>query len=389
MLFTYPNLDDEEKRVEEATVQIRRELNRYVAAEPRRWTGLLARLTRARALIGSNSIEGIDVSDEDAIAAIDGEDPVGTDQATWLAVIGYREAMDYIFQRVRNLAFTISEDVLLAVHFMICKSDFASRPGLYRTGWVGVRDARTGQVVHEGVDREELEPRMGELLEYVNEATVDSVLLRAAMTHLNLVMIHPFKDGNGRTARCMHTAVLASDGIVEPMFSSIEEYVGRNQQEYYDVLAEVGGGGWHPQRDAKPWVRFCLTGHYRQAQTLLRRIREFERVYAELSALVEALGLPERSAMALLQASFGSRVRNASYRVSADISRNLAGRDLMALVDAELLIPEGERRGRSYVASHKVADIRNKLRLPKVIEDPFAEGSLVQVDPRQASLFSN
>ena len=148
--------------------------------------------------------------------------------------------------------------MLLAVHFMICQSDSTARPGQYRPGWVGVRDARTGEVAHEGVDRDQLEPLIHELLDYVNHAEVESVLLQAAMTHLNLVMLHPFTDGNGRTARCIHTAVSASDGIVAPTFSSIEEYIGHNQQKYYDVLAEVGGGGWHPQRNAKPSVRFCL-----------------------------------------------------------------------------------------------------------------------------------
>ena len=86
---------------------------------------------------------------------------------------------------------------------MICQSDLTAEPGLYRTGWIGVRDAKTGEIVHEGVDRAELEPHIGELLAYVNEKTVESVSLRAAMTHLNLIMLHPFKDGNGRTARCI------------------------------------------------------------------------------------------------------------------------------------------------------------------------------------------
>lgn len=389
MLFTYPNLDEQERRVEEATTRIQRDLRRYVETEPHRWTGLLARMTRARALIGSNSVEGINVSDEDAIAAIDGEDPASTDRATWRAVVGYREAMDYILQRRQSPSFVISEDVLLAVHFMICQSDLDARPGLYRAGWVGVRNSRTGEVVHEGVDRDELEPRIQELIGYVNDERVESVYLRAAMTHLNLLMLHPFKDGNGRTARCIQTAVLVSDGIIEPTFSSIEEYIGRNQQEYYDVLAGVGGGGWHPQRDAKPWVRYCLTGHYWQARTLLRRMQELERVYAELLSLVEVNGLPERSAMALLQTSLGSRVRNSSYRVSADISKNLAGRDLKALVDANLLLPEGEKRGRFYIASQKVKEIRKELRLPRDIDDPFAEDSEVQVLTHQATLFSN
>ena len=378
MLFTYPTLDDEEKRVEEATARLRADLRLYVATEPRRWTGLLARMTRARALAGSNSIEGINVSDDDAIAAIDREDPANTDRDTWQAVVGYREAMDYILQRRQSPSFMITEDVLLAVHFMICQSDLQANPGQYRPGWVGVRNSRTGELVHEGVDRDQLEPLIHELLDYVNSEQVDSVFLRAAMTHLNLAMLHPFTDGNGRTARCIHTAVLASDGIVAPTFSSIEEYIGHNQQKYYDALSEVGGGTWQPARDAKPWIRFCLTGHYVQAQTLLHRMRELERLYAELSDLVIARGLPDRMALALIQAAFGTRVRNSSYRVSADVSKNLASRDLKVLVDIGLLVPEGERRGRFYSAAPIVAEIRQKLRLPKKVDDPFAEGGPAQ-----------
>ena len=205
------------------------------------------------------------------------------------------------------------------------------------------------------------------------------------MTHLNLAMLHPFSDGNGRMARCIQTAVLASDGIVAPTFSSIEEYIGHNQQAYYDVLAEVGGGGWKPERDAKPWVRFCLTGHYVQAQTLLRRMRELERLYGELSELVIAARMPDRTALALLQAAFGSRVRNSSYRVSADVSKNLASRDLKELVDAGFLVPEGQKRGRFYKASPLVAEIRQRLRLPKKIGHPFAEGGPAEL--RQETLF--
>ena len=382
MLFTYRSLDRQERRVEEATARIRGELDLFVVTEPRRWTGFLARMTRARALVASNSIEGINVSDDDAIAAIDREDPANTDRETWQAVIGYREAMDYILQRRRNPAFRITEDVLLAVHFMICQSDLRANPGQYRPGWVGVRNAESGEVVHEGVDRDHLESLIRELLAYVNDAEIESVFLRAAMTHLNLALLHPFSDGNGRTARCIQTAVLVSEGIVAPIFSSIEEYIGHNQQDYYDVLAEVGGGGWNPQRSAKPWVRFCLKGHYLQAQTHLRRTRELERVYADLSDLVKARRLPERTTMALIQAATGAKLRHSSYRVSADIPRHLVSRDLKALVDADLLIPQGERRGRFYTAAPVVADIRRKARLPRKVDDPFAEDGPVQSPDR-------
>jgi len=373
MLFRYDKIPDNERRVLDRIAEMRHDLRYHVAQNPRRWTGLLARLTRARALRASNSIEGINVSDEDAIAVIDNEEPTEADKYTWQAVEGYRTAMDFILQRSRNDNFKFSVDVILAVHFMISQYDLDSNPGNFRPGWVSVRNTATGEIVHEGVDRDKLEPLIDELISYMNSSDIDSVLIKAAMIHLNLVMLHPFSDGNGRTARCLQTAVLAKEGIVAPMFSSIEEYIGRNQMNYYNVLAEVGGGSWSPTRDCQPWVRFCMVGHYRQAQTLLRRVREIERVYQDLLIEVAKHRLPERTAIGLLEAASGLKIRNASYRITANVSKNLASRDLKALVDAGLLVSMGERRGRHYAASEVVKEIRGRNRLPKGVDDPFVE----------------
>jgi Fic family protein len=373
MLFAYGRLDSAERRALERTSAMRHDLRHYVVQEPRRWTGLLARMTRARALRASNSIEGINVSHEDAIAVIDNEDPAEADKPTFQAVQGYRAAMDYMLQRRRDETFRFSLDTILSVHFMISQHHLKANPGNMRPGWVCVRNSTTGEIVHEGVDRDFLMPLMNELIDYMNSDEVDGIELKGAMTHLNLVLLHPFSDGNGRTARCLQSAILAKEGIIPAVFSSIEEYIGHNQQEYYDVLAQTGGGGWHPQRDCKAWVRFCITGHYRQAQTLLRRVRLLERTYGDFVAELEKRGLPERMALAMYEASTGLRVRNASYRISADISNNLASRDLKALVDEGLLLARGERRGRHYVAGRLITEIRNRHKPPRKFDDPFAE----------------
>ena len=384
MLFSYRSLDRQERAVLDLVSQMRHDLRFFVQQEPRRWSGLLARITRARALRASNSIEGINVSNEDAMAAVDNEEPEDADKPTWQAVVGYQSAMDYILQRCRDENFRFSRDVLLSVHFMISQHDLRANPGNFRRGWVGVRNSATGEIVHEGVDRELLEPLVDELVQYINDPEVESPLLKASMAHLNIAMMHPFSDGNGRTARCIQTAVLANEGIIAPIFSSIEEYIGRNQQEYYDVLAAVGGGTWRPTNDCKPWIRFCILGHYRQTQTLLRRTREMERVFSDLETLVKRHGLPDRTALGLLEAAGGGRMRNASYRVSVDVSNNLASRDLKALVDAKLIMPEGERRGRYYIASDVVRAIRERHRMPRGLEDPF---DLVDQGPNQGELF--
>jgi hypothetical protein len=138
------------------------------------------------------------------------------------------------------------------------------------------------------------------------------------------------------------------------------------------VLTEVGAGTWHPERDARPWLRFTLTAHYRQATTLLRRQREMARLWETLEAFVFRRQLPERTLLALADAAMGLRVRNSSYRTAAEVSENVASRDLKLLVDAGLLIAHGERRGRSYVAADEIRSIREQTRESRPVDDdPF------------------
>jgi Fic family protein len=385
VLYTYLELDEAERRVLARIDEMQRDLRHFVVQNPKRWTGILARMTRARALRASNSIENINVSQEDAVAAVDGEEPAETDRQTWRAVVGYQQAMTYILQRCRDHDFKFSVDAILAIHFMISQSDLEANPGNFRRGWVGVRNTRTNEVVHEGVDRDRLESLMNELVEFLNAPPRTHLIIKAALAHLNLTLLHPFSDGNGRTARCLQTAVLANEGIAAQTYSSIEEYIGHNQQEYYNVLASAGGGGFSPERSCKDWIRYCLTGHYRQLQTLLRRNTEYGLVYSDLEEIVRDRGLPSRCALGLLEAAFGTRVRNASYRVSTDITGNLASRDLKQLVDAGLLESRGEKRGRHYVAGSSVREVRERNRRPKGVDDPF-ESYANAPDPNQLGL---
>ena len=215
---------------------------------------------------------------------------------------------------------------------------------------------------------------INELVDALNGTDADTpALARAAMAHLDFVMIHPFSDANGRMARCLQTLVLARAGTLAPQFSSIEEYLGDNTRAYYDVLAVVGAGSWHPEHDARPWLRFCLTAHLRQATTLLRRARETSKLWDTLEQEVSRCGLPDRVLYALADAASGWRVRNATYRPVAEVSDQLAGRDLRLAVNAGLLIAQGEKRGRYYVASDRLKQIRVQTREPRpALDDPFA-----------------
>jgi Fic family protein len=374
MLFITPQLTEQEAAVIKRIDGVRQRLDYALRSSPRRWTGLLRRATFARAIQGSNSIEGYNVTFEDAIAAAEGEEPLDAARETWAAVTGYRNAMTYVLQLADDPSFVHSEGLLRSLHFMMLSYDLSKHPGRWRPGPIYVRREPSGDIVYEGPDAGLVSGLMADLVEALNAKDGASVMTRAAMGHLNLVMIHPFSDGNGRMARALQTLVLAREGILAPQFCSIEEYLGRNTPDYYAVLGEVGAGSWHPERDARPWIRFCLTAHYRQAMTLLRRTRETERMWAELEREVTRRQLPERVIFALADATTGLAVRSSTYRSAAEVSAQVASRDLKLLVDQKLLLPHGEKRGRSYVASERLREIRGRTREARIeLKDPFQD----------------
>jgi len=373
-IYSTPSLSREERKVIEQIEKIRETLL-YSLRAPSRWLGLLRRNTFARAIRASNSIEGYNVTAEDAIAAVEGEQPIDAERETWSAVVGYRNAMTYVLQLANDPHFSYSEGFIRSLHYMMLGHDLSRHPGSWRPGPIYVRDDQKGEVVYEGPAAELLPDLVRELIDALNRSRGIPVIVRAAMGHLNLVMIHPYSDGNGRMARCLQTLILAREGILESQFCSIEEYLGRNTQPYYDVLAKVGRGTWSPQNDARPWLHFCLTAHYRQASTLLRRTKETGRIWDELEQEIGRRQLPERVIYALSDATMGYRIRNATYRSAAEITDFVASRDLARLVREGLLLPDGERRGRAYVGSQILRDIRMRTREPRPVDDPVFTAS--------------
>lgn len=380
MIFVAPELQDDELRVLNMIEELRSRL-RHQLHEPRRWVGSLRRVSLARAIQGSNSIEGYEAGLDDAVDVAAGEEPLEGNEETRLALRGYRESMTFVLQVAEDEDFSYDAQLLKSLHYMMTSYSLNNRPGRWRSGSIFVRNDETGRVVHEGADIDEVGQLIRELVADLNTPRNDQDrIITAAMAHLNLVMIHPFRDGNGRMARCLQSLVLAREGVLSPVFMSVEEYLGRNTQTYYDVLAQVGGGSWQPDRDTLPWIRYILTAHLRQARTMLRRINESERMWSEVEVLVESRRLPERTIMALFDATAGLRVRNATYRSyfeGADqITEATASRDLRQLVDANLLEPRGEKRGRFYVARPELTKIRTDVTIQRSVRDdtdPFSE----------------
>lgn len=370
MLYETPDLDLHDLQVLEEIAAMRADMAEHLRV-PRRWTGRLRRTALARAIQGSNSIEGYRVALDDADAALDDDEPLSADQRTFAEIRGYRQALGYVLAMARDDHFSLDASAVRSMHFMMLAHDLSKSPGQYRERDIYVHDERTEQVVYTGPPADDVPRLMDQLVTVLNRTDAEDPMVHAAMAHLNLVMIHPFRDGNGRMARALQTLVLARRGVAEPQFASIEEWLGANTDDYYRVLSATGHGRWQPQGDAHLWVSFNLRAHHMQAQTLRSRWRRAQRSYELLADLLLAHRLPDRSLDALYSGLLGFRLRRQTYVDQTGVDARTASRDFKALTDVGLLRPVGETKGRHYVAGPALDDVRRELGRDEPLADPY------------------
>ncbi|MEY9966721.1 Fic family protein [Streptacidiphilus sp. MAP12-16] len=364
MLFATPALTSEDLQVLDEIEALRAELHHRLA-EPRRWENQLRRSLTAAAVRGSTHIEGYTISGEDAETLMaGGEISAGTDDATRNAVTGYRDALTYIHRASAFRIFSWDHTLLSALHFMMTRAGDDVGPGEYRTAGVWVSGGPNRPAVYTAPDPEQVPALMGELLHWLDQGDPAApALVRASMAHLNLVSIHPWRDGNGRMSRAVHTLVLAREGVLAPEFSSIEEWLGAddfNTREYYAALRTVQAGSWQPERDAHAWVRFCLTAHHLQAQEVQRRFEAAARLWFRLEALAAQHRLDERTVSALYAAAHG-HLRRTGYQGEESLTCDQALCDLRTLRRLGLIEPVGHARTRSYLGGPPLRQARSEV----------------------------
>jgi hypothetical protein len=101
-----------------------------------------------------------------------------------------------------------------------------------------------------------------------------------------------------------------------------------------------------------------------------------QRVWNEVEQLLKNRGINERALPTLVDAAFGYKIRRSHYMLSAEVSEQVASRDLKLLVDHGLLSAEGETRGRAYDGSPLLREIYGKIYEPRTEVNPFTQETL-------------
>jgi len=153
----------------------------------------------------------------------------------------------------------IQEQWVQTIHGLVM--DGRQRPSAYRDGQNVIRDSATGRIVYMPPEAKDVAGLMQEMTGWINDEKELPVPMRAAIAHYQFATIHPYYDGNGRTARLLTNLILHRSGYGLKGIYSLEEYYARNLQAYYDALDVGASHNYYLGRekaDITGWIAyFC------------------------------------------------------------------------------------------------------------------------------------
>lgn len=321
----------------------------YRGPLPRTWSGRLRRDLEAEAVAASTAMEGVPVTVEEVLRILAGVHPPGVDPHDVELVRGYRQAVEFALRRADDPSFRWDRELLVALHDRILAGRFPEGAGRLRTGMALVVDGRTGTLIFTPPQPDEVPGLVDRAMDRM-ESQHDHPALAAAWVHIAIAAIHPFRDGNGRTARTCATLAMLRGGFKLPEFTSLEEWWGRHRSDYYGAFTFLGDR-FDEDVDVTPFVRAHIEAQLHQVRALDLRERVQRQVWYAIEEAATERGLDPRVANAAWDVFFGRVVTRNYYREVADVQDVTASTDLKGLVTAGFLRPEGAGRSRRYVAA--------------------------------------
>lgn len=338
---------------------------------PRRWQGRLRRDLEAEAVAASTSMEGVPVTVDEVRRILAGDQPPDVDAQDREFVEGYREAMSYVLRRADDETFQWNRELVVGIHDRVLA-------GRHSEGAGRVRTDRPAFVVNRLTGEQVFLPPPGENVSDLLDAACGRMeqeqphpAVGAAWVHVAVAAIHPFRDGNGRVARVLSSLAMYRGGFTRPEFTSLEEWWGRHRSDYYASFGSLGSE-FNPHANVTPFLRAHLGAQLSQIRALDARGRVEREIWTALEEVAEERSLHRRVSNALWDAFFGREVTAGYYRSLTDVSPPTATKDLGGAVSAGLLVAEGQRRGRRYLAHPRLYEAVAEVLIMDVSGSPEA-----------------
>jgi len=292
----------------------------------------------------STHIEGTQLTLSQAQDILAGKSVKGVDRDDRQELLNYKEAMDFVSEYL-GIKSEITEDLVKEIHQILVKNVRGGtlEPGEYRKVQNYVVNSQTGDIVYTPPPANEVVPLMKELVGWLDMDSGISPVLIAGISQYQFVHIHPFRDGNGRTARLLCTLILYQNGYDFKRLFSLSEYYDKNRRGYYDAIQSVRNNNL----DMTEWLEYFVEG-LKDQLTEVKTKGEKSIKRDVLFDRIRSYDLNERQKKALEFLIDHQRIDNSTYQELCDAIRKTATRDLTDLVEKGFLERHGERKGTYY-----------------------------------------
>jgi len=306
-------------------------------------------------------IEGNDLTEEQARQVVRLEDYVDSDEVAkrtgMLArerdiqeVINYRNVTDWIDkQRSPKYGDLITEKTLKTLHRLtVYKLIDEGYTGTFRDKQVVVHSASNSGVVFRPPVAVEIPYLITDFFSWVHSSQAKAVhpLLRAAITHYQLVYIHPFIEGNGRTARALASLMLYTLDYDFKRFFSLEQYFDSDVDAYYQALLSVQQ---NPGQDLTYWLEYFCYGVAIELEKIREQVQKLSRDLKLKKQLGRQVALSERQIILLeffqQQDSISS---DDAQKLLPQVSVDTILRDLKDLITKGIIKKQGVTKGATY-----------------------------------------
>ncbi len=302
---------------------------------------------QARALIleahHTTHIEGTHLSLDQSERLISGEKMSGVDSEDVKELLNYRKAFDFVSDYVFSRG-AISEGLIREIHQRLVSGvrGNSARPGEYRTIQNYVANSNTKEIIYTPPPPYDVPVLMHELIDWLqNERTIPQVLL-AGIAQFQLVHIHPFVDGNGRTSRLLSTLCLYRSGYDFKKLFTISEYYDRNRQAYYDALQSVR----NHHMDMTSWLEYFTTALQTQMHEI--QIKGSHAIKLDVLTLQHKLSARQKTGLESLSIKEESFAIQDYEALFPGVNRRSLQRDLSDLIKKGILIQEGIKKATRY-----------------------------------------
>ena len=293
----------------------------------------------ARALVleahHTTHIEGTRLTLEQSERLLAGEVVPEADPDDARELLNYRDAFEFVSAWLGRGG-PITEGLIREIHMRLVDGvrGGSAAPGEYRLVQNYVVNSATGAVVYTPPPAHDVPVLMRELVAWLNEPGDVHLALASGVAQFQLVHIHPFLDGNGRTSRLLSTLCLYRAGYDFKRLFTISEYYDRDRPSFYRAIQSVRERGM----DLTGWLEFFSEG----LATQLDEVKGRGERAIRRDVLVRQHGLSERQALALGHVIEHGRLSIQDYEgLCPGNSRRTLQRDLKRMMDKGLFVEGG------------------------------------------------